>query len=235
MNKSFSFYRVFLLILISFVFVSLNSSVKAEDFKDTDYVVYLPAGINTYVPRPVIIGFSPSGNGQDVVNIWKEAAEEYNSVIIASNKVRNGKDIQAELLVIKEDLNKKFSKEYPIDLKKVIAVGSSGGGMASHLFSFLHPDTVSAVISNVGYIHEGTLAQSNNYPRNKICAFLAGTTDYNYKLMKEDLTFLQKHGWTCKWIEFVGGHVMAPQEQRKEALKFVLDELEKKEQNINKE
>ena len=150
-----------------------------------------------------------------------------------SNKVRNGIDIQAELSVIKNDLINKFSKEYPIDLKKVIAVGSSGGGMASHLFSFLHPDTVSAVITNVGYIHEGTLAQSKIYPQNKICVFLAGTTDYNYKLMKEDLAFLKKHGWTCEWIEFVGGHVMAPQEQRKEALKFVLGELEKREQTPN--
>ena len=231
MIKSFRIYVNILLFLITFI--SVNSLLEAQDFNSEDYVIFLPKGIASYIPRPVIIGFSPSGNGKDVVNIWQEAAEENNAVIIASNKVRNGLDIQTVLLVIKKDLNEKFSKEYPIDLKKVIAVGSSGGGMASHLFSFLHPDTVSAVISNVGYIHEGTLAQSKIYPQNKICAFLAGTTDYNYKLMKEDLAFLQKHGWTCKWIEFIGGHVMAPQEQRKEALKFVLDELEKKEKESN--
>ena len=231
MLKSFRSFGITLLFLI--FLLSINPLAKASDFNPNDYVVFLPTGINSYIPRPVIIGFSPSANGKDVVNIWKEAAEENNCVIIASNKVRNGMDIQAELLVIKKDLNEYFSKEYPIDLKKLIAVGSSGGGMASHLFSFLHPDSVSAVISNVGYIHEGTLSQSKIYPQNKICAFLAGTTDYNYKLMKEDLKFLQNHGWTCKWIEFVGGHVMAPQEQRKEALKFVLDELEKREQAPN--
>ena len=227
--------RILLILFFVISFSSVNIKVEADGFNPDNYVVFFPTETKTYAPRPVIIGFSPSGRGQDVINIWKEAAEENNSVIIASNKVRNGMDIQAELLVIKKDLNEYFCKEYPIDLKKVIAVGSSGGGMASHLFSFLHPDTVSAVISNVGYIHEGTLAQSKIYPQNKICAFLAGTTDYNYKLMKEDLNFLQNHGWTCKCIEFVGGHVMAPQEQRKEALKFVLEELEKREQSSNKD
>lgn len=227
--------RIILILFIIISFFSINITAKAEGFDPDNYAVFFPTETQTYAPRPVIIGFSPSGNGKDVINIWKEAAEENNCAIIASNKVRNGKDIQAELLVIKKDLNEYFSKEYPIDMKKVIAVGSSGGGMASHLFSFLHPDTVSAVISNVGYIHEGTLSQSKIYPQNKICAFLAGTTDYNYKLMKEDLKFLQNHGWACKWIEFVGGHVMAPQEQRKEALKFVLDELEKREQASNQD
>ncbi len=186
MIKSFRIYVNILLFLITFI--SVNSLLEAQDFNSEDYVIFLPKGIASYIPRPVIIGFSPSGNGKDVVNIWQEAAEENNAVIIASNKVRNGLDIQTVLQVIKKDLNEKFSKEYPIDLKKVIAVGSSGGG---------------------------------------------GTTDYNYKLMKEDLAFLQKHGWTCKWIEFIGGHVMAPKEQRKEALKFVLDELEKKEKESN--
>ncbi|MBP5470037.1 MAG: hypothetical protein J6Z11_12425 [Candidatus Riflebacteria bacterium] len=228
MNKSFRTFGLILLLLTSFVFI--NSLARADGFNPDDYVIFLPTGINSYIPRPVIMGFSPSGRGQDIIDIWQDAAEEYNCIIIASNLVKNGMDIQKELVKIKSDLKNEFIQEYPIDLNRVIAVGSSGGGMASHLFSFLHPDTISAVITNVGYIHEGTLAKSKIYPRNKICAFLAGTTDYNYKLMKEDLKFLKEHGWTCKWIEFVGGHVMAPQERRKEALKFVLDELEKKEQ-----
>lgn len=233
MNKSFRTFGLILLLLTSFVFI--NSLARADGFNPDDYVIFLPTGINSYIPRPVIMGFSPSGRGQDIIDIWQEAAEEYNCIIIASNLVKNGMDIQKELVKIKSDLKNEFIQEYPIDLKRVIAVGSSGGGMASHLFSFLHPDTISAVITNVGYIHEGTLAKSKIYPRNKICAFLAGTTDYNYKLMKEDLKFLKEHGWTCKWIEFVGGHVMAPQERRKEALKFVLDELEKKEQESKQE
>ena len=189
MIKKYRILITFILFLTSFVFISSIS--LADGFNPDNYAIYLPTGIKSYVPRPVIIGFSPSGRGQDVINIWQEAADEYNCVIIASNIVKNGMDIQKELINIKNDLNNEFIQEYPIDLKKVIAVGSSGGGMASHLFSFLHPDTISAVISNVGYIHEGTLAKSKIYPRNKICVFLAGTTDYNYKLMKEDLKFLQ--------------------------------------------
>ena len=227
--KRFGIFNVLFVLLIAFILV--NHNVIARDFNPDNYEVYLPEGIKSYVPRPVIIGFSPSGRGVEIINMWQEAADEFNCIIIASNVVKNGMDIRNELNNITEDLNNHFAKEYPIDLNKVIAVGSSGGGMSSHMFSFFHPDTVAAVITNVGYIHESTLKGENRkrYPQNKVCAFVAGTTDYNYKLMKEDISFLQKRGWSCKWIEFIGGHVWAPQETRKEALEFVLEELEKKE------
>ena len=36
--------------------------------------------------------------------------------------------------------------------------------MSSHLFTFTYPDRVVAVISNVGYIHEGTIKDKARYP-----------------------------------------------------------------------
>ena len=228
-------FRIFLILFLIISFFQISNSATAEGYNPDNYEVFVPTDLKTYASRPVIIGFSPNGRGKEFINYWQEAADEFKCIIIASNVVRNGMDIQKELINIKRDLSEEFASKYPINLKKVIAAGSSGGGMASHLFSFLHPDTVAAVISNVGYIHEGTLAQSKNYPRNKICVLMTGTTDYNNKLMKEDLKFLQEHDWKCKWIEFIGGHVMAPKEERKEALKFVLDELEKKEQETKQE
>lgn len=213
--------------VLSFVF-AIAGAVNAKEFNPDEYAVYVPAGISYDCQNPVIIGFSAGGSGSSVVNLWKEAAEEYNCIIIASNVVRNGMDIQKELKQIKSDLQNNFFNQYPIDPKKVIAVGSSGGGMASHLFSFLHPDLISGVISNVGYIHEGTLAQSKAYPKNKVCAFLAGSKDFNKKLMQEDCNFLRNHGWKCKWLEFEGGHIMAPESYRKDALEFVLNEINDK-------
>lgn len=224
--KRFRMFTVLFVLLLSVtVFVP---STQARDFNAGDYAIYIPSGIDYDKANPVIMGFSAGGSGSSVVNIWKEAADKFNCIIIASNVVRNGMDIQSELKQIKKDLQNELSAQYPIDLKKVIAVGSSGGGMASHLFSFLHRDIIAGVISNVGYIHEGTIAQSKAYTRNKVCAFLAGSRDFNNALMKEDLKFLNEHGWKCKWIEFEGGHTMAPESDREDALEFVLTEIENK-------
>lgn len=231
------------ILLVALCILSISCSVQAEELKEDglkvenyneeDYEIFVPSNLNPNYKYPIIIGFSASGRGVEVLNIWEEAAKENDCIIIASNLVHNGKDIQKELKRINYDLHNSFSTKFPIDLKKVIAVGSSGGGMASHLFSFLYPKTIAAVISNVGYIHEKSLAQTKVYPRNKVCVLMTGTTDYNNKLIKEDYRFLTNHGWKCKLIEFIGGHVMAPKENRKEALKFVLENLEKIE-SINK-
>ena len=231
MKRASLFAIIFTVIIAVFSFIP---NVYARDFDASDYAVYVPDSADDDKELPVIIGFSAGGSGNSVVNIWKDAAEKYKCIIIASNIVRNGIDIQNELKQIKQDLQNELKTKYPIDLKRVIAVGSSGGGMASHLFSFLHRDLIAGVISNVGYIHEGTIAQSNNYTRNKVCAFLAGSGDFNKPLMKEDLKFLQNHDWKCKWIEFEGGHHMAPEEYREEALEFVLTEINKQlEENHN--
>ncbi len=123
-------------------------------------------------------------------------------------------------------INERIAPKYPIKTDCIIAVGTSGGGMASHLFSFFHPETVAGVISSVGYIHENSLKQFDKYPYNKACVFLTSPTDFNYKLMKEDEKFLKKHDWNTLWIEFEGGHRTGPLELRDEALEWILSQSE---------
>jgi predicted esterase len=123
-------------------------------------------------------------------------------------------------------INERIAPAYPISPKCIITVGTSGGGMAGHLFSFFHPDTVAGVISSVGYIHENSLKQKDIYPQNKICAFLTSPTDFNYKLMKEDKKFLDSLNWNTLWLEFEGGHRTAPENIREEALTWMLEQPE---------
>lgn len=208
--------------------ISFSNLCLAKDFDPKDYAVYTPNGIDLKVKYPVIIGFSPSGNGLSVVNTLQKIADEKKCFIIASNQMRNGADPIYILEQFTQDLAKVFSKKLPIDLKKTVAFGMSGGGMASHLYSFLYPGIISAVITDVGCINEFARSQSEAYPKNKICVFLASPTDFNYSIMKIDLDFLQKHNWNCKWIEFEGGHITASQDKLKEAFEYVLSEFNKK-------
>lgn len=217
------------LLVVFFVVFAVNcfaAPVSSGVFDEGKYAVYIPGGLDDSYVYPLIIGFSAGGNGMEVINTWKSAAEDNNCIIFASNVIKNGMDIQKELVKVKADIIGELSIKYPADLNKIITLGSSGGGMAAHLFSFLHPVFISGVISNVGYIHESSLKQSKKYPVGKVCGFLASPTDFNYKLMREDLKFLNNHNWKCKWIEFEGGHKMAPEADRFEVLEFVLSNLE---------
>jgi hypothetical protein len=190
-----------------------------------EYLIYVPAGLTEGEKYPLIVGFSPSADARGLIKTWKAQADKCHCIIMASRIIKNGMDIPMYLKRFSKLIHEKVATTYPVRLDQVIALGSSGGGMASHLFAFFHPDTVSAVISNVGYIHENSLKHKDTYPKNKVCAFLTSPTDFNYKLMKEDEKFLATLGWKLKWYEFAGGHVTAPDNIREEALTWVLQTL----------
>ena len=94
--------------------------------------------------------------------------------------------------------------------------------MGSHTFSYLHPEQVAGIIVNTGMMHSFYKAQPN-YPQKKKVAFLASPTDFRYGEMKSDRRFLEKLGWQVKWLEFAGGHKHAPEQVRKEALTWLMN------------
>ncbi len=220
------FRSIVLLVLLCAVAAGVCAQVPAAGtHEDNEYLIYVPEGLTEGARYPLIVGFSPSANAHDTLDTWKGHADKHLCVILASKIVKNGMDISRYLVRLSKLIHEKVANEYPIMPDRIIAVGTSGGGMASHLFSFFHADTVAAVITSVGYIHENSLKQKDVYPHDKVCAFLTSPTDFNYKLMKEDRKFLKSLDWRVKWYEFEGGHRTAPEEIREEALTWVLEQL----------
>ncbi len=199
----------------------------AEEFpkvvEENEYFLVIPSASQENTPCPLLVAFSPSGNGRGLVKNWKNIVEKNGCFLFASKIVKNGMDIPLYLKRIKKLIKTRLAEKYRIQTDSIIATGVSGGGMASHLFCFFHPDMVAGVISTVGYIHENSLKKKEQYPRDKVCVFLTGPKDFNYKLMKEDKKFLDSLNWTTKWEEFAGGHRQAPDELLDEALKWVIE------------
>ncbi len=195
-------------------------------YEENEYLVYVPDGIDTDQKYPLIVAFSPGGDADGLVKTWGPHADQNKCLVMASKIVKNGMDIPLYLKRLRKLIWERVGEQFPVQTDRVIALGTSGGGMAAHLFSFFHPDTVGAVISSVGYIHENSLKHKDTYPQGKVCAFLTSPTDFNYKLMQEDKKFLTSLNWKLKWYEFEGGHRTAPEDVREEALKWVLQTLQ---------
>ncbi|MEW6713284.1 MAG: hypothetical protein AB1403_25915, partial [Candidatus Riflebacteria bacterium] len=190
------------------------------------YLIYAPEGLSTGKTYPLLVTFSPGANGQGLIKEWQDLADKHQCILFASKIVRNGMNPPPYLQRLVKIIKEKIAAQYPIKTNCIIAAGTSGGGMTAHLFSFLQPETVAGVITSVGYIHENSLKQTEQYPRNKACVFLTSPTDFNYKLMKEDVRFLKKHDWNTLWLEFEGGHRTGPLELRDEALGWILQQPE---------
>ncbi len=95
--------------------------------------------------------------------------------------------------------------------------------MVSHAFAKFYPQLASAVVINTGMMEESFMTA--DYPEQKVAVFLASPTDFRYKEMQRDLAFLESHRWKTKWIEFRGGHALAPDEVCEQAAQWLEENL----------
>ena len=142
-----------------------------------------------------------------MIKVWKPIADQRGWIVAASKRFRNG----IEWDVVFSQLNAALDellRDYPVDSKRVVVMGFSGGAMASHAFAQVAPARVRAVIANCGMIEEEWMREP--YPRGGLVAFVASPTDFRFGAMQHDRAFLDGKGWTSTWIEFPGGHTLAP-------------------------
>jgi predicted esterase len=216
-------------LIISFIIFSLAAICLAGEAVVTDtpeYIIYIPSGIDSQRNYPLVIALSPSGDARSMISTWKDVAEEYKWLILASKGFKNGiVNYQAEFSGIKSIIENP-ANSVPADKSKIIVSGFSGGGMGAHIFSFLYPELISGVVVNTGMIQEEYIKQKGQYPRGKSAVFLASPADFRYQEMKRDREFLRGLGWKTEWIEFPEGHTIAPGRYYKEAAQWLSVNLE---------
>jgi hypothetical protein len=175
------------------------------------YELYFPASLDMRKPHPLVLALSPAGVGKDLLPVWKPVCDRYGWILVASNNSRNG-----QLFGEGEDLLlaaiAQVSSQLPVDRARIYATGCSGGGQEAEYLTSAYPDVFRACIVNTGRIHPQFLDKSSEkfWVRGKCAIFIASPTDFRYEEMKKDKVFLEGFSWTTKWIEFEGGHTLAP-------------------------
>jgi predicted esterase len=192
---------------------------------DTEaYLLYVPADIEEQSPHPLVIAFSPSGDSQGMIDVWKDTAERHKWIVLASKEFHNGIDVAPVLRRLADSVTVVRS-HVPVDTSKIIASGFSGGGMCAHIFAFSYPDLISAVIVNTGMINEAYIQRRQDYPRGKCAVFLASPTDFRYEEMRRDELFLKGLGWKTSWVEFDYGHAIAPVSAYESAVQWLAEQF----------
>ena len=181
------------------------------------YQLYVPASVNALNDSIVIAAFSPSGDAGSMIGAWQAAADKRGWPIFASKTFHNGADLP---LAFSNDTfadmgNAAASLKYANP--KFVFTGFSGGGQVSHAFAFGSPGKVAAVVTNCGIINRGFLNYTQYYPRNKTVLFIASPADFRYAEMQQDKAYLEALGWKTGWLEFAGGHAIAPPETYEQA------------------
>jgi predicted esterase len=170
----------------------------------------------------LLFALSPSGDAPSMILKWRKVADRHTWILAASKESKNGVPFVVGLGIIDSEL-REVKQRYPVDDGRVIFTGLSGGGMVSHAFAKFYPHLVSAVIINTGMMEQSFMTA--DYPDQKLAVFLASPTDFRYKEMHRDLAFLESHKWKTKWIEFPGGHRLAPEEVCEQAAQWLEENL----------
>lgn len=171
------------------------------------YLVYLPDDLEAEKKYPLVFALSPGGDALSMISTWAAVAGKHHWIIAASKKFRNGQEFGPSLKEIEAELND-VEGAYAIDTTRVIFTGISGGGMGAHAVARYYPSRVRAIAVNTGMMHASFM--TGVFPEGKTVVFLASPTDFRYGEMKRDRSFLEQHHWKIRWIEFAGGHTLAP-------------------------
>lgn len=181
------------------------------------YLAYVPPGLSAGSKVPLVLALSPSADAAAMVRAWAPAADRLGWIVVASKEFRNGIDWDVCIPQVDAELTSAATR-YPIDRSRIVLTGFSGGAMASLGYAAFHPDRVRAVVANTG-ISEPSLPVA--MPRDKLAVFLASVGDFRYDEMKRDRLRLDAQGWTTTWIEFDGGHRLAPPDKNREAAEWL--------------
>lgn len=204
--------------------LAVGQDAKAHLIDSKRYILFVPSGLTRSDRRPLIIALSPSANARSLIKVWRSSAEKRKWLIFASKTHRNKIPIVPVLDKIVQDI-RDLERKQPIDFSKIIASGFSGGAMSSHTMSFLHPGFVAGIVVNTGMMSQQQVRMAQKLPAAKLAVFLASPKDFRYQEMKRDYELLDDRRWKLKWIEFKGGHKIAPRASYAEAAQWLESQL----------
>jgi predicted esterase len=226
MKKNILMVIFFSFCILSFIkSAAIAESAPGRTINTSQYILYIPSGIEENNKYPLVLALSPGADAQGMIRTWIGISERFKWLIIASKESRNGVDMKqmGNNLV---SLVRQVSFNYPVDPNKIIASGFSGGGMLSHYLIMYYPKVFSAIVVNTCMISENySSGKTYYYPRDKIAVFLASPADFRYKQMISDRSMLKNFGWKTKWIEFSGGHTIAPNAVYLEAAEWLKEQF----------
>lgn len=180
------------------------------------YALYLPANYTPGRKWPILYAFDPRARGKVPLERFKQAAEQYNWIVVASNNSRNGPfQLAADAWnAIVKDTHERFA----IDDNRVYATGFSGAARAAIYLATRCRDCISGVIA----CGAGFPAGITPSPALHFAVFsIAGVEDFNFPEVKDLDDALAKAGMTHRIEVFDGRHEWPPSQVATQAVEWL--------------
>ncbi|MEQ6123018.1 hypothetical protein AAON49_02310 [Pseudotenacibaculum sp. MALMAid0570] len=216
--------------LIFWLFLSFSSYSQNEEFEigkvinqvpvknssDT-FSLYLPTKFNPNQLSSIVFIFDPSGNGNNGINVFVEAAERFNYILVCSNATKNGRSYEVNFAAANA-LFKTIFSTFSIDEKQMYAAGFSGGSRLASSIAALTNQFQAVIACGAG------MTINNAYkPKENMFSFigLVGDRDMNYQEMLNTKKSLDKVGVTNELLIYEDTHRWPPKKQIERAFEWI--------------
>ena len=179
------------------------------------YALYLPSNYSPDRKWPILYAFDPRARGKVPLERFKDAAEQYQWIVVGSNNSRNGPlqlSVDAWNAIVK-DTHERFA----IDDNRVYATGFSGAARAAIYLATRCNDCIAGVIA----CGAGFPAGVTPSPALHFAIFsVAGIEDFNFPEVKDLDDALAKAGMSHRIEVFDGRHEWTPAAVAVEAVEW---------------
>ncbi len=181
------------------------------------YSCYIPKSYDPSTPMPLLINFSPAGNGQP---LSIKMGEELGWLMVGLKESKNGpmpanlENLNAVLF----DLYRRFN----VHPRRIYFSGFSGGSRMAAWAGINHQDACAGIICIGAGYYEGTP------PKFLPIFFIVGQTDYNYDEVIDLHTKAERSIRKTELIIHPGGHTWGRPQDHEAAIRWLDDLTTKK-------
>lgn len=203
-------------------------SLAVSDTQGESFALYLP---NSYQPEalsPIVFIFDPGGRGKSGVSPFVSAAEKYGHILVCSNNSRNGP--QKENFEIANRLTNHIFNNFNIADDQLYIAGFSGGSRLATTIAVLTNTFAGVIACGAGF--SSSIAQIPS-DQNFAYAAIIGDSDFNYRELHRNKTYLNKIGFENTLFTFKGEHRWPPKEEILNAFNWLNLKYVKKKGNPN--
>lgn len=166
------------------------------------YALYLPSTYSTDKTYPVIYIFDAHGTGKLPISMYKNLAEKYGYILIASNNSKNGIPWD-QTKVIANNLFSDSQQRLLINKTRIYVLGFSGGARVANALCITNGAIAGAICCGAAAPAANNKDPRSNYTFLGIC----GNQDFNYiEMRKYDMIDLAGRPVKHAFIEFDGKH-----------------------------
>ncbi|TWT81555.1 hypothetical protein CA13_30080 [Planctomycetes bacterium CA13] len=195
------------------------------------YHVHVPADFDPDVPaRPILIAFSPGGDGKALLEKLKLATDPVGWLLVGCDKLRNGMADDDLEIEIEDEILADVLKHVPHDTQRIYLGGFSGGAMRAYGITARRAEPYAGIVAFGGWLG-GPSYQDAPYRENMSVAMVTGVRDLGASgWVTIDTKTLKQRNCSVKHFCFAGGHSVSPPKTTRAAIGWLDEQWSKKTQ-----